>query len=280
MRRLLLPLLSLLLATSLLTAAESVVEPVLRRRVAPDYPAELKRRWPANLSEGTVTVEFIVDTRGNVAATHVERARFQDLIPPALAAIQKWKFKPARADGKAVPARVRAELQFSISGKPVAADKELPPTFVAIGDQLATSDAGPEPGALYPTAEALPHLEKIQPHLPADLRPGDPAGKTLVEPCPILMPLPKINRDVLAQAGGWAKYKVAAIVRPDGSLGNPFILSSTAPETDRAMTAAMGRWTYFAGTVNGKAASFLVVTDYEVGEIVTVEFGKDTPAAK
>ncbi|HWA24748.1 MAG TPA: TonB family protein [Lacunisphaera sp.] len=277
MRRYLLPLLPLLVATSPGLAAENPVEPVLRRRVAPEFTAELKRRWPANLHEGSVTLDFVVDPGGTVAAAHVSRARIPELVPPALAAIKKWKFKPATRNGRAAATLMRTEIWFHVSGKPVAANKEGPPVFVGWGDKLVTSDAPPQPGEFFVTNEALPHLDKLRPHLPAELRPGDPDGRTLIEPYPILMPLPQIKRDILEQAGGWVKYRVALVVRPDGSPGNQYILSSTAPETNRAMGLAMARWTFFPGTVNGRATTFVTVTDYEVGEILTVEFGKDTP---
>lgn len=278
MRRVLMPVLALLVAAAAGPAAEKIVEPVLKRRVPPEYSAELKRRWPANLSEGAVVIDLVVDARGNVADTHVARARIQELIPPALAAVKKWKFKAATADGRAAPAVVQAEIWFHVSGKLDSPQKEAPPpVFVALGDKLPVSPAAPDPAEFYTTTEALPHLEKVQPQLPADLRAGDPAGRTLIEPCPILMPLPQIKRAILDAVGGWVKYRVASFVRADGSLGKQFILSSTAPETNAAMASAMTRWRFIPGTVNGKAAAFLVVTDYEVGEVLTVEFGKDTP---
>ena len=267
-------LLSLLAALSLGAVAETVVEPTVRRRVPPEFTTELKRRWPANLSEGSVVIDFVVDARGNVAANHVGRASFREMIPPALTALGKWKFRPASVAGIAVPALMRAEIRFGVSGVPVDPRKETRPAFVALGDKLTTSAAAPVPGEFYATTEALPHLDKLQPHLPADLVVGDPTGKTLIEPCPILIPLPQIPREIMAKAGDWMKFRIATIVRPNGSPGSQYILSSTAPAANRAMAAAMSRWTFTPGTVNGQAATFLVVSDYEVGEIATMKLGQ------
>lgn len=52
--------------------------------------------------QGTVIVDAIIDTEGNVANAHVLKGLPMGLAQAALDAVQKWKFKPATLKGKPV----------------------------------------------------------------------------------------------------------------------------------------------------------------------------------
>lgn len=84
--------------------------PVPVRTVAPDVPHELSRSG----GSGLVTVNFLVDEQGAVQDAKVEKASAQMLEEPALKAVRKWKFKPAKKDGVAVAIRVSIPIKFEV----------------------------------------------------------------------------------------------------------------------------------------------------------------------
>src|SRR5208283_2317739 len=82
--------------------------PVPVRMVPPEYPYELKR----NGVTGIVTLTFEVDEKGNVVDPKVQKSSNPGFEQPALDAIVKWKFKPARKDGVPVRMKIGVPLQF------------------------------------------------------------------------------------------------------------------------------------------------------------------------
>jgi protein TonB len=91
--------------------AEDVEPPVPVRTVAPNYPDALKRSGVS----GIVMVNCLIDEKGDVVDPTVEKASETDFVQPALDAIKKWKFKPAKKNGAAVSLRVSIPIRFSIS---------------------------------------------------------------------------------------------------------------------------------------------------------------------
>lgn len=108
MKKLLFPV---LFACALLSsaAAQSKTEPpVPVRTVAPDYPDELRREGVS----GLVMVKCEIDVQGNVTTTEVEKSSNPAFEKPALAAVKKWKFKPAKQDGNPVAIKVSIPIKF------------------------------------------------------------------------------------------------------------------------------------------------------------------------
>ena len=87
--------------------------PRTRSQPAPDYPANLRIHG----IEGTVVVEFLVDTEGNVHNPIVLRASHPEFIEPALHAGARWKFEPGYSSGRKVRFRMSVPLVFTIEGK-------------------------------------------------------------------------------------------------------------------------------------------------------------------
>lgn len=85
--------------------------PVARVQPAPNYPFEMKR---AGIS-GTVTLEFIVDSKGDVVAVQIIRSSQREFEQPAIQAVQKWKFRPGRKGGRAVNTRCQIEIPFTLT---------------------------------------------------------------------------------------------------------------------------------------------------------------------
>lgn len=82
--------------------------PVPVRTVPPDYPHELRREGVS----GLVMVKCSIDEHGNVTGTEVEKSSNAAFESPALAAVRKWKFKPARLDGSPVAVKVSIPIKF------------------------------------------------------------------------------------------------------------------------------------------------------------------------
>lgn len=82
--------------------------PVPVRTVPPDYPDDLR----GDGVSGVVMVECSIDEKGNVVELRVQKSSHQGFEAPALAAMKKWKFKPARQDGSPVPITVSIPIKF------------------------------------------------------------------------------------------------------------------------------------------------------------------------
>lgn len=87
---------------------EKTEPPVPVRTVAPDVPSSFSRSG----SVGLVTVNFLVDEKGNVQEPTIVKSSHAELEEPALTAIKKWRFKPAKKDGNAVAVHVTIPIKF------------------------------------------------------------------------------------------------------------------------------------------------------------------------
>lgn len=82
--------------------------PVLSIAYTPIYPSELRRSG----IEGTVTIEFIINTLGDIVDPFVYSTTDERFNEEALKSINFWKFIPARKDGNPMAARVRQPIVF------------------------------------------------------------------------------------------------------------------------------------------------------------------------
>lgn len=97
-----------LLPTAVL--AQSKIEPpVPVRTVAPEYPEALRRDHVS----GLVIVTIEVNVQGNVVSAAIDKSSNSEFNDPALAALKKWRFKPARQNGAPVPATVKIPVKFN-----------------------------------------------------------------------------------------------------------------------------------------------------------------------
>jgi protein TonB len=107
-------LLMLLLCTAVGSAGASDTPaydepPKLVKKTRPKYPEAAFR----DKLEGTVVVEIMIDDRGNVQDATVATSN-PAFDQAALESVKKWRFKPARKDGKAVATRARVPVVFRI----------------------------------------------------------------------------------------------------------------------------------------------------------------------
>lgn len=84
--------------------------PVLRVSVNPTYPYEMSR---AGIN-GSVVLEFIINTNGDVTQAQVMKSSHREFEVPAQQALLKWKFKPGRRGGRAVNTRASQLIEFNL----------------------------------------------------------------------------------------------------------------------------------------------------------------------
>lgn len=93
-----------------LRAADGMEPPVPVRTIAPKFPDEMRRAG----NSGLVTVSCLIDEKGNVTDPKIVKASNDAFSEPALEALKKWKFKPAKKDGEPVAIRVNIPVQFNV----------------------------------------------------------------------------------------------------------------------------------------------------------------------
>jgi RNA polymerase sigma factor (sigma-70 family) len=89
-------------------------EPV--NRVQPKYPDEMKVLG----IPGEVLVELVVIGDGSVKDVKASKATNEAFAAAAIAAVEKWKFKPGQKGGRAVNTRIAVPIVFALDQKGVA----------------------------------------------------------------------------------------------------------------------------------------------------------------
>jgi protein TonB len=105
---------ALVLLPSRTTAAGSDMDerPVPVKSIAPEYPADMKREGQS----GLVYIKVVIDENGDVIQQSVEKSTRAEFEAPALAAVTRWKFKPAKKNGAAVRVGITIPIKFSAEG--------------------------------------------------------------------------------------------------------------------------------------------------------------------
>lgn len=76
----------------------------------PSFPYALRQQ----VSEAKVTLEFIVDSNGDVVAPIVTDTTHHGFDDAAIIGVSKWKFRPGMKAGRKVNTRVRQVITFSV----------------------------------------------------------------------------------------------------------------------------------------------------------------------
>lgn len=77
---------------------------------APTFPYSLRQQ----VSEAKVTLEFIVDSNGEVVAPMVTDSTHHGFDDAAIIGVSKWKFRPGMKAGRKVNTRVRQAITFTV----------------------------------------------------------------------------------------------------------------------------------------------------------------------
>ncbi|HEY4301638.1 MAG TPA: energy transducer TonB [Candidatus Didemnitutus sp.] len=86
--------------------------PVATYTPSPEFPYEMKRAG----IKGTVDMEYIVDSNGNVVQAQPIKSTQREFEEPTMRALLRWKFRPGKKNGRAVNTRVQQEFSFNLSG--------------------------------------------------------------------------------------------------------------------------------------------------------------------
>ena len=86
-------------------------QPTTVYQPAPPYPFELRRTGV----EGSVNVEFIVDSRGDVVHARVLNSTHPGFEEAAVVGVLKWKFRPGMKAGRKVNSRMMVPIKFNIA---------------------------------------------------------------------------------------------------------------------------------------------------------------------
>ncbi|WOO42091.1 TonB family protein [Rubellicoccus peritrichatus] len=84
--------------------------PVPISRIAPQYPWELRR----SKTEGKVVIVMIIDANGAVSKVEVESSTHSGFEQPSIEAVLKWRFEPARMNGKSVSCIRKIQIPFQL----------------------------------------------------------------------------------------------------------------------------------------------------------------------
>jgi protein TonB len=87
-----------------------VVPPELITKVQPVYP-EIARKARV---QGVVIVEAIIDKQGNVVEGRILRGLPMGVSEAAVAAIHKWKYRPAILNGRPVSVYLTVTVTFTL----------------------------------------------------------------------------------------------------------------------------------------------------------------------
>jgi protein TonB len=84
--------------------------PTLLISPEPVYPAAARARQ----IQGTVQLQAVIDTGGNVTGLQLENAVNMALAQAAMDAVKQWKYRPAMLNGQPVDFPTSITLNFSL----------------------------------------------------------------------------------------------------------------------------------------------------------------------
>jgi periplasmic protein TonB len=83
-----------------------ITPPRVVQQTQPDHPAKGFR------ISGTVLIGLVVTSKGEPKEVHVVKSLEKDVDQSAVDAVMKWRFDPAKKEGKPVAVRVSVEIRF------------------------------------------------------------------------------------------------------------------------------------------------------------------------
>lgn len=135
----------------------------------PELESDPEIPYPAD-AHGDVTLRFVIviDAQGDVQSAKPDRA-----APPfdehAARAIRRWRFRPARREGRAVAAKIRIEVVFREPRAP-AIEAPAPVTSApASGTSATAGSATPAPSPPTPGGELVVYGDRVEPGRSATL---------------------------------------------------------------------------------------------------------------
>ena len=151
--------------------SEAVMRPLRVRKVDPIYPGVAVQEH----IQGTVVLDIRINSTGDVDEV-MRTGGPPTLVPPAMEAVQQWKYTPYGKDGKAIPVVSTVRLSFSLEenengvvNEPEPSEDANPPR-IAVPQRVRVS-SGVSSGLL---------VRKVAPLYPADARDARVQGTVLL----------------------------------------------------------------------------------------------------
>jgi protein TonB len=89
---------------------DRVLAPVEISRVQPDYPESARKAR----MQGTVVIEAVISRFGTVESVRILRSVSPLLDASATKAVSRWRYEPARFDGRPVPVYLTVTVRFQL----------------------------------------------------------------------------------------------------------------------------------------------------------------------
>ncbi len=124
-----------LFAVSVLMAADPAtgsVAPVAMRRVAPEFPSELKKEF----MKGMVILECLVGTDGKAEQIHAVEATHPAFSQAAVESLEQWEFTPGTINGQPSPIRIRVPFEFQQSPEQILEEVAGRPVFMEVRETV------------------------------------------------------------------------------------------------------------------------------------------------
>jgi TonB family protein len=198
--------------------------PRIETTVLPRYPYALLRKG----THGVAQVSMMIDTRGEVVATRIERASHPEFGFALQAAAQGFKYRPALKHGQPCPSFISFEQEFS-------PDDEA---LVSAADRAALDLERKHPERLLTASK----LDK-------SLKPG--VAKS-----------PAFPRAV-ADSVNEGEATIEMLIDKEGRVCLPRVVSASEPAFGYAAVQAVGEWRFDVPTSQGKPGAVRVVVPFK-----------------
>lgn len=86
-------------------------QPVPKSQARPQYPLALRRSGVG----GEASVDFIIDTNGDVQNAYAIHSTYREFAISAVAAVSQWKFRPGRKGGQNVATHMQVPIVFTLN---------------------------------------------------------------------------------------------------------------------------------------------------------------------
>jgi protein TonB len=89
---------------------QGVTQGLLIKKVRPKYPKEALKKYV----QGSVVLQALISKTGEVTDLHVISGD-ELLVPSALKAVKRWKYKPYILEGQAVQVETEITVNYTLS---------------------------------------------------------------------------------------------------------------------------------------------------------------------
>ncbi len=249
--------------------AEVSRKAVLINDVIPVYPGKAIR----DQVEGTVSLRFLINVDGSVSDVRILKGP-EIFHQTVIEAVSQWRFKPAKHDGKAMPAWMMQQFKFERSELELASElfysvSFIPPIAIGNGEELVGGGYSQssryaldleQQAALAKFIEAKQKFKPKQQNAPSASADADSSKVFeffMVEAKPKLLHTVKpVHPEEAIRDSLKGKVFLKFIVNVDGSVSDVTVLRTIGPEVFRqAAIDAISQFQFKPAEHNGKSVA-------------------------